>query len=78
MLLPKLRMDVYDHKSQKIDDEAPLTEQERRAFEYMMSEAFQKKWDIEPNEFGEMLERNNKLVFKVATIDAIKKALEYL
>jgi hypothetical protein len=78
ILPPKLRVDVYDHKSPKPADEACLTEQERRAFEYIISEAFQKKWDLQSNQYGEMIDRNNKTVFKVATVDAIKKALEYL
>ncbi len=78
ILPPKLRVDVYDHKSAKPADEACLTDQERRALEYIISEAFQQKWDLQSNQFGEMVDRNNKPVFKVATIDAIKKALEYL
>lgn len=75
---PKSRVDVYDHKSQKPTSEACLTEQERRAFEYIISEAFQKKWELQSNHYGELVDKNNKPIFKVATIDAIKKALEYL
>lgn len=78
ILPPKLRVDVYDHKSQKPAEEARLTEQERKALEYIISPAFQKKWELQANAYGEMVDRNNKPVFKVATVDAIKKALEYL
>ncbi|CAM3939642.1 gamma-mobile-trio protein GmtX [Rheinheimera salexigens] len=78
ILPPKLRIDVYDHKSERPADEARLTEQERRALEYIISSSFQNKWELEANEYGEMVDSKNKPVFKVATVDAIKKALEYL
>lgn len=78
ILPPKLRIDVYDHKTSAPTAESKLSEQERRALEYIISSQFQKKWNLNANEYGELLDVNEKPVFKVATIDAIKKALEYL
>ncbi|MBE0470717.1 MAG: hypothetical protein IBX55_14575 [Methyloprofundus sp.] len=75
---PKLRIDVYDHKAPSSENQSRLSEQERRALEYIISPRFQKKWLLTPNEYGELVDQNNKPVFKVATIDAIKKSLEYL
>jgi hypothetical protein len=76
---PKLRVDVYDHKSSVPPvAESKLSEQERRALMYIVSDQFQKKWDLTANDYGELVDPNKKPVFKVATIDAIRKALEYL
>lgn len=75
---PKLRIDVYDHKAPPSQNQSRLTDQEKRALEYIISPRFQKKWLLTPNEYGELVDHNNKPVFKVATIDAIKKSLEYL
>jgi hypothetical protein len=55
-----------------------LTDQERRALEYLISPTFQKKWNFHSNEYGELVDINNNPVFKVATLDAIKKTLEHL
>lgn len=79
ILPPKLMVDVYDHKSSAPPStESQLTDLERRALEYIISSQFQKKWDLQPNEYGELVDSNSKPVFKAATIDAIRKALEYL
>lgn len=76
---PNLRVDVYDHQSTaKPTEESALTAQERRALEYVISNQFQTKWNLSTNVYGEMVDSENKPVFKVATIDAIKKALEHL
>jgi hypothetical protein len=75
---PNLRIDVYDHKNASPDDDQKLNDQERRAFEYILSNAFQKKWGLSPNNFGEIVDQQNKPVFKVATVDALKKALRNL
>lgn len=55
-----------------------MNEQERRALEYIVSAKFLDRWNLQANEFGELVNQSNQPVFKVATIDAIKKALEYL
>lgn len=75
---PKLRIDVYDHKSPAPLAKNKLSDQERRALEYLISSQFQKKWVLTANDYGALLDSNNKPVFKVATIDAIKKTLDFL
>ena len=39
---------------------------------------FQKKWNLKPTPYGELVDELNKPVFKVSTLDALRKALEYL
>lgn len=74
---PNNRIDVYDHTGQTTPRKK-LNEQERRALEYIVSAKFLDRWNLQANEFGELVNQSNQPVFKVATIDAIKKALEYL
>jgi hypothetical protein len=74
---PNTRINVYDYKNAAPTD-IKLTDQERRALEYLISPTFQKKWNFHSNEYGELVDINNNPVFKVATLDAIKKTLEHL
>lgn len=74
---PNTRINVHDYKNSTPND-VKLNDQERRALEYLISPIFQKKWDFHQNEYGELVDINNNPVFKVATLDAIKKALEHL
>ncbi|MCK9621005.1 MAG: gamma-mobile-trio protein GmtX [Methylobacter sp.] len=78
ILPPNLRIDVYDHKHALTVTEYKLSDQERRALEYLLSSSFQQKWNLTANEYGELIDSNNSPVFKVATLDAIKKALDFL
>lgn len=55
-----------------------LNEQERRPLEYISSSVFQIYWRLSSNEYGETVDNRNKPVFKVVTIDALKKALRNL
>lgn len=75
---PKQRIDVYDHKNMDSDETFRLTEQEIRALEYLLSNDFQKKWNFTQTKYGELVDENQIPVFKVATLDAIRKALEHL
>ena len=75
---PKQRIDIYDHKNMRPDQSFKLSEQEVRALQYLLSTDFQKKWNLKPNHFGELVDESNKPVFKVSTLDALRKALEYL
>ena len=75
ILPPKLRIDVYDHKSQP-EPTCKITELERRALEYLTSENFQKKWNIKPTEYGEYENERGEIIFKAGTLSAIKKALD--
>lgn len=75
---PNTRIDIYDHKSNKPSEDSKLTTQERRALEYIISSSFQKKWGLKPNKYGELIDGSNQPIFMIATIDAIKKALDNL
>lgn len=75
---PKQRIDIYDHKNVSPDQSFKLSEQEVRALQYLLSTDFQKKWNLKPTHFGELVDESNKPVFKVSTLDALRKALEYL
>ncbi|WP_286833663.1 gamma-mobile-trio protein GmtX [Acinetobacter sp. UBA3132] len=75
---PKQRIDIYDHKNMISDQSFKLSEQEVRALQYLLSLDFQKKWDLKPTQFGELVDKSNKPIFKVSTLDALRKALEYL
>lgn len=75
---PKQRIDIYDHKNMIPDQSFKLSDQEVRALQYLLSSDFQKKWNLKPTAFGELVDESNKPVFKVSTLDALRKALEYL
>ncbi|MDM1279875.1 hypothetical protein HXZ64_02625 [Acinetobacter indicus] len=75
---PKQRIDIYDYKNMSPDQSFKLSEQEVRALQYLLSTDFQKKWNLKPTHFGELVDESNKPVFKVSTLDALRKALEYL
>ncbi|NNG81334.1 gamma-mobile-trio protein GmtX [Acinetobacter sp. ANC 5378] len=75
---PKQRIDIYDHKSSLVMGDMKFTEQEERALKYLLSGEFQKKWNLKPTTYGELIDEDQKPVFKMATLDAIRKALEYL
>jgi hypothetical protein len=74
---PNMRINVYDYKNTKAET-IKLSEQERRALEYLVSISFQRRWSFKPTEYGELIDANDNPVFKVCTLDAIKKALDYL
>ena len=44
----------------------------------MKSDEFLNKWEFKLGKRGDVIDGNGKKVFKVATIDAIDKALKYL
>ena len=75
---PKQRIDIYDHKNMISDESFKLSDQEVRALQYLLSTDFQKKWNLKPTHYGELVDDSNKPVFKVSTLDALRKALEYL
>ncbi|WP_335968399.1 gamma-mobile-trio protein GmtX [Acinetobacter bereziniae] len=75
---PKQRIDIYDHKNMIPEESFKLSDQEVRALQYLLSTDFQKKWNLKPTNFGELVDESNKPVFKISTLDALHKALEYL
>ncbi|NVK25752.1 MAG: hypothetical protein HWE10_12560 [Gammaproteobacteria bacterium] len=74
---PDTVINVYDH-NEAIDEYNKLTPVERRSLEYILSDSFKKKWYLSECDTGGLVDENNKIVFKPATIDALKKALRYL
>ncbi len=51
---------------------------ERRALEYLISDEFIEKWQFKKGMHGDVLDEKGEKVFKVATLDAIEKALKNL
>lgn len=58
--------------------EKMLNPVERRALEYLISEDFLQQWNCTLGEFGDVVDNNNSKIFKPGTVDALKKALEWL
>nr|WP_227591474.1 gamma-mobile-trio protein GmtX [Acinetobacter sp. Marseille-Q1620] len=77
MISPKQRIDIYDHKHMMSDQAFKLSEQEVRALEYIIHKV-SKKWNFRPTEYNELMDEPNKPVFKVSTLNAFRKTLEYL
>lgn len=75
---PKQRIDIYDHKQMIPEQSFKFSNQEVRALQYLLSSDFQKKWNLKPTEIGALVDESNKSVFKVSTLNALRKALEYL
>lgn len=76
---PKQRIEIYDHSPVSQPKASfKLNEIEIRALQYLLSEDFQKAWKLTSTDQGALLNEEKKLVFKVATLDAIRKALENL
>lgn len=78
LIPPKQRIDFHDHKNMIPDQSFKFSDQEVRALQYLLSTDFQKKWNLKPTLFGELVDDSKKPVFKVSTLDALRKALEYL
>ena len=75
---PRQRIEIYDYKNARLHDAAKLSDQEKRAIEYILSDAFKNKWHLTQNEYGEMVDEHGTPVFKTSTVDALRKVLEYL
>jgi hypothetical protein len=56
----------------------PFTSLERTALEYLASEQFIDKWQFKKGIHGDVLNGQDERVFKIATLDAIDKALKNL
>ena len=75
---PRQRIEIYDYKNSRQQDAVKLSDQEKRAIEYILSDAFKSKWHLTQNEYGEMVDEHGTPIFKTSTVDALRKALEYL
>ncbi len=74
---PGTRIEVRDHQNFAHNhNEVYLTDLERRALEYLISEEFLGTWDFSISEYGEILDSGEKVVLRAATVDAVKKVLE--
>lgn len=68
----------------RVDDRTPfsaenkLTEIERRAFLYLMSEEFRLQWGYSLGNHGDLVDKSGAKVFRPGTLDAIQKALRML
>ena len=79
MIPPKQRIEIFDRKSEvSFPLNFKLTELEVRALKHLLSIEFQKEWHLSDTGYGGLLNEQEKLVFKAGTLDAIRKALEYL
>ena len=75
---PGTRIEVRDHQNEADDQDRTFSNLERRALEYVISTEFLGKWDFSISEYGEIVDANETVVLKIATVDAIRKALTYL
>lgn len=55
-----------------------LSDIERRALEFLASDEFLKEWGYIAGDRGEVIDSQGNRLFKPGTIDALKKALQYL
>jgi len=67
--------EIYVYDNQGHPTTGKLNNLERQALEYIISDEFMEKWEFKIGERGDVVDSNGKKVFKVATIDAIKKSL---
>ena len=75
---PGTRIEVKDFQNQSEDQSYQLSNLERRALEYIISDEFLGKWGFSITEYGEFVDGSGNVVMRAATKDAIKKALSYL
>lgn len=77
LIPPNQRVDIYDYGASQ-PSEHRLSDLEIKALKHLLSNEFRLKWNLQETEFGELVDSNGAVVFRMATIDALKKALEHL
>lgn len=75
---PGTRIDVRDFHGAPFNEEQKLSEIERRALSYIVSDEFLNKWGFSISEYGEIVDRTGAVVLKTATVDAVRKSLSCL
>lgn len=75
---PGERINVFDYQNVSADGDTKLSDVERRALDYIISEKFLKTWDFSKTEFGEIVDSNGAVVLRAATVSAVEKALSSL
>lgn len=73
---PGFEITIDDRK--KTSEDYRFSDSERSALEYVSSKEFMEGWNLVEGKRGELLDTNGNRIFKVGTIDAIKKALRLL
>lgn len=68
---------VIDDRT-RIYTEQRFSDSERSALEYILSKDFMSEWKFSEGKRGEIVDADGNRAFKVATTDAIRKALRYL
>jgi hypothetical protein len=72
---PDMVININDGLAVQTEYFTPL---EKTALEYLVSDEFIEKWSFKKGSHGDILNDNGDRVFKIATIDAIEKALKNL
>lgn len=68
----------------RVDDRTPfsaqnrLTEVERRALLYLISEEFRLQWGFTLGKHGDLIDKTGSKIFRPGTLDAIEKALKVM
>ncbi len=73
---PNLEIRVNDRTPFSVENK--LTEIERRALLYLISEEFRLQWGYTLGKHGDLMDKNGVKVFRPGTFDAIEKALKAL
>ncbi|WP_341303140.1 gamma-mobile-trio protein GmtX [Pseudomonas sp. TMP25] len=76
LIPPGFEICVDDRRTAQVEHK--LNAVERRALEYVLSDEFMAKLGLKLGGFGDVVDSSNVRFFKPGTIDAIKKALDYL
>ncbi|EGN74539.1 hypothetical protein A28LD_2033 [Idiomarina sp. A28L] len=72
---PGERIDVFDYQHSEQSNDAKLSDIERRALQYIISQEFLSRWSFSTTEYGEIVDGDGNVVLRAATVNAVEKAL---
>jgi hypothetical protein len=75
---PGTRIEIFDHQNIEGQEGSKLSNLERRALEFIISDKFLNKWSFTVSEYGEVVDGSGVVVLRSGTVDAVNKALTYL
>jgi len=75
---PGTRIEVRDYQNENVAADSTLSDVERRALKHIISDEFLGEWGFSIGEDGEIVDGTGTVVFKIATVDAVKKVLACL
>ncbi|TGU85403.1 gamma-mobile-trio protein GmtX [Acinetobacter pittii] len=75
---PNTRIIIEDYKNANINPSLKFNHIEIKALRYLLSTEFQTKWNFKATDTGELVDSEGRSVFKPGTLNALRKALEYL